>query len=356
MLMLASTGNSHGFAYPFEHYRNALRREWSVRPHELLHDTLEEKSKAVQKSGADILLFSPPMRGPNGRFVSKADVRDHMRRLRDSYAGKIAFMDVSDNPMGRHFEVIPDVDLYVMPFLFSNPEDYRTEFLGGNKFADFYSRHHGLAPTKENEYHPEIFDSRMPEGGEKKLFALYNWQFMSRIHQLFLRQGSRCVLGGERATDVHCRFHPYSGWCRGHRLDVRDALMKMDGPRRIIASDGKVPFADYWNEISNAKILFSPFGWGEICPKDWEAFLRGCLLMKPSVEHVVSHPQTHIPYETYVPVAWDLSDLEEKTQYYLDHKEERERITANAARAVEAYYNEGGFLGMMGNMIARLGL
>jgi spore maturation protein CgeB len=78
--------------------------------------------------------------------------------------------------------------------------------------------------------------------------------------------------------------------------------------------------------------------------------------MKPSVEHVVSHPQTHIPYETYVPVAWDLSDLEEKTQYYLDHKEERERITANAARAVEAYYNEGGFLGMMGNMIARLGL
>ena len=78
----------------------------------------------------------------------------------------------------------------------------------------------------------------------------------------------------------------------------------------------------------------SPFGYGEVCGRDTEAILGGCLLVKPDMSHIRSLPDFYVSGETYVPVRWDYADLAETCEYYLDREEERARIAANAYRVL----------------------
>jgi spore maturation protein CgeB len=93
-----------------------------------------------------------------------------------------------------------------------------------------------------------------------------------------------------------------------------------------------------------SKICISPFGYGEICWRDFEAILCGCLLIKPDMSHVETNPDIFMAGQTYVPVKWDFSDLEEKCAYYLAHDDERERIAAGAFNVLDDFYKNGGFI------------
>lgn len=82
-----------------------------------------------------------------------------------------------------------------------------------------------------------------------------------------------------------------------------------------IASGKPISKYKYWNELRNSKLSLSPYGWGEVCYRDFETFVAGALLIKPSMEHLYTYPDVYKPYETYFPVSWDLSDLPESLEY-----------------------------------------
>jgi hypothetical protein len=86
----------------------------------------------------------------------------------------------------------------------------------------------------------------------------------------------------------------------------------------------------YYRELTDAKIVLSPFGWGEVCFRDFEAILSGALLFKPDMSHLKTWPDVYIPYETYVPLDWDGQDLLDKTKQYMEDDKERKRIAENA--------------------------
>ncbi len=73
----------------------------------------------------------------------------------------------------------------------------------------------------------------------------------------------------------------------------------------------KIPKMKYLAELSNSKAAISPFGWGEICYRDFEIILNGSLLIKPNMEHVETFPNFYIPHTTFIPVQWDYKDLPE---------------------------------------------
>jgi spore maturation protein CgeB len=54
-----------------------------------------------------------------------------------------------------------------------------------------------------------------------------------------------------------------------------------------------------------------------------------------------------LPYETYVPVQWDFSDVEDRIRYYLAHPEEREAIVDRAFDLLHRYFRDGQFLRQM---------
>jgi spore maturation protein CgeB len=57
-----------------------------------------------------------------------------------------------------------------------------------------------------------------------------------------------------------------------------------------------------------------------------------------------------------VPLAWDLSDFDEKVDYYLNHPEECERISRHAFAVLKAYFEQQQFLNDVVPLLSLLGL
>jgi hypothetical protein len=79
-------------------------------------------------------------------------------------------------------------------------------------------------------------------------------------------------------------------------------------------------------------IVVSPFGWGEICYRDFECFLAGAVLLKPDMSHLKTWPDYYEPHVTYIPFAWDLSDLEQRIMDVLSDVERSQEIATNGQR------------------------
>ena len=81
--------------------------------------------------------------------------------------------------------------------------------------------------------------------------------------------------------------------------------------------------------MSLSKFGLSPFGWGEIGARDFEVFINGSLLIKPDMSHLETFPNFFKPMKTYIPVAWNFEDLEDKILDLLDSEEKRKEIASN---------------------------
>jgi hypothetical protein len=87
-----------------------------------------------------------------------------------------------------------------------------------------------------------------------------------------------------------------------------------------------VPRAIYLKELATSKVSISPFGWGEICYRDFETFICGSLLIKPSMSHVHTFPNLFIENETFIPVHWFLDDLPEKIETVISNYKDYKHI------------------------------
>ncbi len=88
-------------------------------------------------------------------------------------------------------------------------------------------------------------------------------------------------------------------------------FIKKFGPNPKIKAGKYIKKEAYLKEMSLSQISFSPFGWGEVCYRDFEIFLSGSVLVKPNMEHLDTYPNYYFPNETYIPLKWDMSDLSE---------------------------------------------
>ncbi|MEQ9379248.1 MAG: glycosyltransferase, partial [Pirellulales bacterium] len=124
-----------------------------------------------------------------------------------------------------------------------------------------------------------------------------------------------------RAIDVNCRMA--TNYSRAtvafQRLGVRDLL-------RDVAQTGRVSKFQYAHELRHSKVVVSPFGWGEINQKDFEAMIAGAALLKPDLSHLQTWPNYFIEGATYIAHRWDLSDLREKLDLLLENDNLRIRI------------------------------
>lgn len=96
----------------------------------------------------------------------------------------------------------------------------------------------------------------------------------------------------------------------------------------------------YLKELSHSKICISPFGYGEVCYRDFETFIAGSLLIKPSMEHLETFPNFYIPNETYIPVAWDLHDLRDKAEDAILNYAHQKEIARNGQEFYRKVVND----------------
>jgi hypothetical protein len=104
-------------------------------------------------------------------------------------------------------------------------------------------------------------------------------------------------------------------------------------------------------ELAHCRMCFSPFGYGEVCWRDYEAVYSGALLIKPDMSHMVTEPDVFVPGETYVPIRWDFADLDDVVARWLADEPARLRVARNAWDAMHRWARSNAFVDQMERLL-----
>jgi len=94
-------------------------------------------------------------------------------------------------------------------------------------------------------------------------------------------------------------------------------------------------YREYSEATLSSKIVISPWGFGEICWRDFEAMCLGAVVIKPDMGHLVTYPDVYVPYKTYIPCSYDCSDMKEQVNYVLDNWDNLEELRYNAFQTIK---------------------
>jgi hypothetical protein len=339
--------------YPFFQNREALKTRIGFEFDHLQSDTLVDIGAALDGVPAiddyDALFLRPTWRHPVDQTVAFfAGVREKFPRH------KIVLIDPWDQVTGRYLSIAPHVDHILKYQGLKDPAGYQRHYIGGTVVSDYLARNH--------DYDLGDWDvgSQVPDGYLDRVLTGWNFAVTPRFQkQLFPSRLVRLLDFTKRDIDIFCRvnYGPRDNleWYGHYRKEAVEALQTLEPKYRLAVSgeysdEKTVSTRQYFREIKRTRIAFSPFGWGEVTWRDYEAIAYGCLLVKPRVDHVDTNPDVFVAGKTYVPVEWDFSDLAEKCTYYLEHWDEAEVIIENARQMYRDFFEKRHFV----DLIARV--
>ena len=228
---------------------------------------------------------------------------------------------------------------------------YLRQFVGKTNLTDYVSRVHGTSFERNDIPRSGIVASPHLS----KIYLGYCLGLGDMIAGLSQRIPDFPM--GVRDIDVICRsVCPPDKWIYPFRGPLADRLSPLQGRFQVLLPGQRVPQSQYYAEMLRSRICVSPFGYGEICWRDYEAVLCGCLLVKPDMSHLRTEPDLFVPGDTYVPVQWDFCDLAETVARYLEDEAERRRIARRAYDVLTAYFQNHGFIGNVRAMLERVGI
>lgn len=265
---------------------------------------------------------------------------------------KLVYFDGDDDLCVQWGGLLEHVNLYVKKHVFADPTCYRKQFTGKNNLTDYVAQITGRSFADN----PIPHSGTVPDSQVGKIFAAYNIGLDEKITNLF--RDTRPALPSEKTVDVMCRAAcAPDNWLYGLRGTVGPALEPLTRQGfNVVLPDRRVDQKEYYEEMRSSRICISPFGYGELCWRDFETVLMGSLLIKPDMGHARTEPNIFVPGETYVPVKWDYSNLAEVCARYLADDEARNRITSQAYRVLSDYYANSGFLTTFSKLLAQAGV
>jgi Glycosyl transferases group 1 len=324
--------------YPFLGYRKQLRQRLGLEVKVVEAETLTAIHSAyLNHLDYEVFILRPSWReDPSQVLQLIKTVRENSRCQR------LILIDPFDQTSSRFFNVLPHVDWLVKYQCLKDLSEYQQDFVGGTKLTDYLVQQLGydLEGWSVGSKVPKAYEQRIVAGWNLGIDPRWRWRLSCSRWLSFLPQRRKDI-------DIFCRLSlgglEQQEWYGKYRLAAIAALHPLE-PEYHLAISGKFTEAglvsrrQYNQELQRSRIVFSPFGWGELNWRDFEAACYGALLVKPSVEHIATEPNIFIPGETYVPVRWDFADLEEKCRYYLQRPEEMARIVRNAREIYAAYF------------------
>lgn len=212
------------------------------------------------------------------------------------------------------------VDDYIRKQLYKDTSLFAKTTVGDTNLSDYYAKRNGITLTVEQH--------EIPFGFEDKLKLWPNFYLSPQMYDLFKAQQVKKLDG--RKIDLHARMAVNGGgWYQAMRQEAADAVAKVNSEFNVLAH-GRVKRSKFFQELAQSKVVFSPFGYGEVCWRDYEAFATGAILLKPNMDHVKIFASEFTPNETYVSLEWDLSDFESKFELIVRDPQYAKRVTQNA--------------------------
>jgi hypothetical protein len=279
------------------------------------------------------------------RQFIKPDVVDEalLSKLREKYHTIAFFHDDAGGGIPR-LGVLPYVDLFYTKALFRDRNIYMRQLYGKELYSDYYHQKYGVQD-------PDAKERAVVKDAAQLRKLRLSWNIgvgdypREKLRQragtaaakIFGPPAARRLYSGKKPPadpvasnsgeyPVHARIgltgRPSIAW-------QRKLILEQIGsdPRFLV---GEVPQKQYNRELGRSKIVLSPFGWGELCLRDFEAVRAGALLIKPDMGHIETWPDIFLPDETYIPISWDADDLLKKVDRCLADDQSRLRVARAA--------------------------
>lgn len=238
---------------------------------------------------------------------------DILKRIKE-HCKMLVWLDTADSTGTCMFDVMPYVDLYFKKQLLKDTKVYCRDVYGARTFCEFY---HKLLDIEDDAITARYY----PPTEEKYLYKLrLAWNvgigdLFARRRKILFRPFSMTTPiflnpDEEKPLDVQYRGSGYSPIAGYPRAESQRRMKNMKG---IKCSDvtKKIPKDEYIKEGKSAKAILSPFGWGEICGRDFEAIVYGSCMIKQDMSHCITFPDVYQEGKTYIPLKWDFSDFED---------------------------------------------
>jgi len=337
----------HGFGepdghlvMPFSMYREQLLADHDIRVTDVSALTPETRTDAIRTAfdsvdAPDAVFVIPHWSEPPAELCAWLE---SARSIIGSVP--LVMMDFYDQTSSPHFDVLPFVDRYIKPQTLRDIDRYRQQSLSGYVYADF------VADYWEFDLEGWHFGSSLPKEHQHKLVTGWNLGMTDRYRRMLTRNRRLGLPWKLRPLAVHHRFGAQPDpatkeeWYQYSRRKVAEALRPIESEFRTTTS-GRVRGTRYRMEMFVSRIVVSPFGWGEVCFRDYEAVCAGALLVKPDMSHLKTNPDIFAADETYVPVQWDLSDLCDRIRWHLAHPKRAAEIIRNAQDRLSHFYETG---------------
>ena len=279
---------------------------------------------------------------------------------------KVIYFDDSAAVSHILFFIVPLVDCYWVRGLLKNNNLYSKSFYGGRTYSQYYNKKYniedentylsplnkdkfpsnikiawnigiGCYPTNKksllNIYYDEIkkiscFISMLPS--IKPLYFLVNKYIKEMIKVL-----SEEVSLSKKRKLVSARFSSkgYYNSIAFHRELVLKKIKKND-----LFLKGKTSKWNYIQECNYIYGILSPFGWGEICYRDFEATLGGNLLLKPSMDHIETWPNIYRE-DCYFKLDWNFNNIDNISEIFSDQNIIFDRIMKSRMIYLDAIKN-----------------
>jgi len=202
--------------------------------------------------------------------------------------------------------MIDACDAYIKKHRFADPEMYKESFVGKTNLTSYANATYGVDFSDDIIPHSKALTQNQID----KILLGWNIGLDDKI--VWLAQDlSPQTLGWPKQYDISCRASVTpEKWIFGMRDAAVKAIEAMRAKLRIHAPTDRVGQQEYYNEMLESRFSVSPFGFGELCWRDFEAILCGSVLIKPDMAHIETWPNLFVAGETYIPVAWDFTDLD----------------------------------------------
>lgn len=250
----------------------------------------------------------------------------------------LIWADVGDSTGCTHFNLLEHVSLYLKGSLLRDLDAYSRKYYGARVFTDYYHREFGVSDHHPGEEH--LREPLDPAHRHKlavswnQAFANYSFagtiydQAARRLRTLPpLRIGRPRPPRTPRPRFLHCRFGV------DHRRATvrfqRERLLALLGDR---VDGSRVSRWSFFKELGRSRVVLSPFGWGEICYRDFEALWAGAALLKPDCDHLETWPDFYRPHDTYLPIPWSLETIDETLDFARENADYMESLAQGAQR------------------------
>jgi hypothetical protein len=329
VVLSARRYKSHHDVFPIRVFADDLRR--------LGIDVVFRHSLSTRAlSKADVVFVSSYKVGEVlGRKPGSGGETELARRLAD-HGGKIIWFDSTSTGNIAHPHVLPYVAVYAKEKIWRDRQLYRQPLYQHVLFKDYYHKTFGVEEPRGRMREPVDADALA------KLDLAWNisfsdWSILGRgrvartwriCFPLPRYRIARTVMPLKaRPFDISCRVRAWSELpiVNFHR-EAALARIRELGQKYSVRCEGTLSLNAYHRELHNARIVVSPFGWGEICYRDFECLMAGAVLLKPNMSHLLTWPDFYEPDVTYISHAWDFTDFEEKVDRVLQNPDEYQRI------------------------------